>query len=122
MYERPLFPDGERGTTLEVIFEVLTAVLDQVDPMVPYDEACSLLSCGPYRLADLLKSGQLPGLKIGREWVVPRRAFFERVNEMAVNGSLARMRQREREEAARPLPNPQVGERPRGRPRMKAPA
>lgn len=55
-----------------------------MSPTISIDEACDLLKCQPDRLMTDLRRGNLPGLKIGREWVIPREAFISRVNEMAV--------------------------------------
>ena len=47
------------------------------------DQIAELLGCAKSTVAAHLKSGLLPGLKFGRQWVVPAQAFFERVNALA---------------------------------------
>lgn len=51
--------------------------------MIEPEEACAALKCTLPTLQAELRAGRLPGLKIGQEWVIPRQAFFEVVNQRA---------------------------------------
>lgn len=46
-------------------------------------DVTALLGCDEDTAAARIKSGDLPGTKFGRGWVVPRQAFIERLNEKA---------------------------------------
>lgn len=49
------------------------------------EEASEALRCqGILTVRQLLADGELPGIKPGKEWVIPRAAFWHAVNEMAV--------------------------------------
>ncbi|WP_280192859.1 hypothetical protein [Delftia sp. PS-11] len=50
----------------------------------------ALLTCDTETAAARLKSGDLPGTKFGRGWIVPRQALFERLNEKAHEEAAAR--------------------------------
>lgn len=47
------------------------------------DDLAELFSCDKETAAARLTRGDLPGVKVGRRWVIPRQALFERLNEMA---------------------------------------
>lgn len=83
-------PDAARSNALEALLNLLIAGLDQVDPMLSIEDACAAISCGPIKLRSMLAAGELPGLKIGKEWVIPRRAFFQALNERALSEMLDR--------------------------------
>jgi hypothetical protein len=84
--ERPSSPPGHRSErAVESLVVALRAVLDQAEPMLPLGEACAMVACSPIKLRTLLATGELPALKIGKEWVIPRRAFVDRLNELAVS-------------------------------------
>jgi excisionase family DNA binding protein len=102
------------SAAIEALKDTFREVVEQSNPMLSIEEACDALKCGPFRLKDLIASGELPGLKVGKEWVIPREAFFRRVNQLAESGRLARLQTLH----TQPLPNPQVGQRTRGRPPM----
>jgi len=51
--------------------------------MIELDEACAALKCTVNKLEEELRTGRLPGTKIGREWIIPRQAFFTCLNERA---------------------------------------
>ncbi|MBT9511350.1 MAG: helix-turn-helix domain-containing protein [Acidovorax sp.] len=72
-----------------------------MDEVLSIEQVASLLSCEATTVAEHLKNGLLPGLKFGRHWVVPARAFFERINEMA--HEQAAMRRDEKKRARTPL-------------------
>lgn len=44
------------------------------------DEIAALLKCTVETVFNELRAGSLPGIKPGREWVVPRQAFFDHIN------------------------------------------
>lgn len=46
-------------------------------------EAAAFLECSEETLLEELRNGRVPGLKIGKAWVIPRPAFFEAMNERA---------------------------------------
>lgn len=56
------------------------------------DQVASLLRCDKNSVAERLTSGDLPGLKFGRGWVVPAAALIARVNELAVAAAADRRR------------------------------
>lgn len=53
-------------------------------------EACAMLKCEWLTLRILLHDGALPGLKISKVWVIPRRAFIEAINTMSMDAAMAR--------------------------------
>lgn len=53
------------------------------------EEAAKILKCTPQKLAEELCSGNLPGAKFGRKWIIPREAFYQRLNEIALERALA---------------------------------
>ena len=71
--------------------------------LIPIEEAAQVLECTPERVVQLLKHGELPGVKIGRPWIIPRAAFFQRLNEKALEEAADR-RQRRAAPAAAPAP------------------
>ena len=50
-------------------------------------DACEYLECGDVKLLQLLNDGSIPGLKAGRGWVIPRAAFIDAVNALAVSAA-----------------------------------
>lgn len=61
-----------------------------MDEVLTIEQVAALLACEITTVAEHLRSGLLPGLKFGRQWVVPARAFFERVNALAHEQAAAR--------------------------------
>ncbi|MCM2348126.1 MAG: helix-turn-helix domain-containing protein [Acidovorax soli] len=61
-----------------------------MDEVLNIEQVAALLSCDATTVAEHLRRGLLPGLKFGRHWVVPARAFFERVNALAHEQAAAR--------------------------------
>lgn len=47
------------------------------------EEACRMVGCAEQTLLARLRSGNLPGLKLGKSWVIPQAAFVSRLNELA---------------------------------------
>jgi len=60
--------------------------------MIEQAEACTVLKCGMVVLHEALQKGILPGMKMGKEWVIPRQAFFAAVNKLAVEEAQERRR------------------------------
>lgn len=58
----------------------------------PYtvDTLAALLGCDPDTAAERLNSGDLPGLKFGRGWIIPAEALHARLNEKAIQEAAAR--------------------------------
>lgn len=88
--------------------------------MLAVGDAAESLDCTPERVIELLKDGVLPGLKIGRGWVIPREAFFAEVNLLAK----ARMVDRARERGVatgggQVMRLPLAAEKKPGRPRLR---
>jgi excisionase family DNA binding protein len=53
-------------------------------------DLAELLSCDAETVAAKLINGDLPGLKIGRSWIIPKQAFLQRLNSKALEDSAAR--------------------------------
>lgn len=77
------------------------------------DEAADLLDCETRTVEDALREGTLPGLKLGRSWMIPRAALLEIVNEIAKQNLAVKMK-------PAPLPVHQVSTR--GRKRVTPPS
>lgn len=54
------------------------------------EDLAELFACDKETVAARLISGDLPGVKVGRSWIVPRQALFERLNEKAREEAAAR--------------------------------
>jgi excisionase family DNA binding protein len=54
------------------------------------DDLAKLFSCDKETAAARLTTGDLPGVKVGRGWIIPRQALFERLNEKAREESAIR--------------------------------
>jgi excisionase family DNA binding protein len=48
------------------------------------DQAAEVLQCDTDTAAVRFNSGELPGVKFGRRWVIPAPAFYRRLNELAI--------------------------------------
>ena len=48
------------------------------------EQAADMLMCDKHRISERLQDGDIPGTKFGRSWVIPTRAFFDRLNQLAV--------------------------------------
>jgi excisionase family DNA binding protein len=46
-------------------------------------EAANLLGCEPETICEKLNRGELPGVKFGRGWAIPRTALLETINDLA---------------------------------------
>lgn len=69
---------------VSLLQQALNAVLESAGPMLTQAEACAAIGCSTAKLHQMLGTGELPGLKAGKEWVIPRQAFFARINEIAL--------------------------------------
>lgn len=70
---------------------------DGLPPTLTIDQAAELLKCDRDTAAERLNSGELPGLKLGRSWVIPAEAFMRRINELAIE--LAEQRRKDQKDA-----------------------
>lgn len=73
-------------------------------------EMAAVLKCSEAKVEAALRTGLLPSVQIGRSHVVPRRAFFLRLDEIALEQAAAR-----RSPAPMPTPSPAPAERSTGR-------
>lgn len=64
------------------------------------EEVAVLLHCNCRSIEDLLRSGDLPGFKIGHHWLLPADTLHQCLNQMALDG--AEERRKAREVAMRP--------------------
>ena len=48
-------------------------------------EAAEFLECTESRIQELLREGRLPGLKMGKSWVIPSATFYGAVEALAVS-------------------------------------
>lgn len=78
---------------------------------ISHEEAAAFLECTELRLAALLREGRLPGLKAGRHWVIPRRAFYDAVNQLAIDAASALRVERSPPGALNPVVQPHKGGR-----------
>ncbi len=51
------------------------------------DQVADVLLCDKDTAAACLNSGELPGLKFGRSWVIPAVSFYQRLNELAIEAA-----------------------------------
>lgn len=58
------------------------------------DQVAELLMCDKDTAAERLNSGDLPGLKMGRSWVIPEQALIQRMNEIALEEAARRREER----------------------------
>lgn len=55
-----------------------------MSPTIEIDEIAQALKCTSETVEAELRAGNLPGVKFGRSWVVPREAFWQRINTLAL--------------------------------------
>jgi excisionase family DNA binding protein len=54
------------------------------------DQVAELLRCEPTTVQEHARRGELPGLKLGRDWVFPVGALLQRLDEVALKESAKR--------------------------------
>ena len=59
-------------------------------PVLDVDTAAQLLRCEPSTVRERLRQGDLPGLKLGTDWVLPAGALLKRLEELALEESAQR--------------------------------
>lgn len=65
---------------------------------IEIEDAALIMKCSVETVADNLRSGQITGVKFGVPWIIPRQAFFARLNELASEQAAEKRR------AAKPSP------------------
>lgn len=83
--------------------------------LIDMTEIIRLFDCKEDRVVRMLRAGELPGVKLGRDWRIPRAAFWQRVNEMALESAAERRASMQPAPVAEP---PALPRRP-GRPRLR---
>lgn len=68
------------STTWSGTHHLLAGSLD----LIPLDEVCALFDCKEDRVVRMLRAGELPGIKLGRDWRIPRAAFWQAINDLAI--------------------------------------
>lgn len=63
-------------------------------PFLTAVEVAELLHCDCGTVEDLLRRGELPGLKLGRSWIIPMDALHQCLNQMALDESEKRRKDR----------------------------
>ncbi len=59
------------------------------------EQVAEILGCESEKAVEKIIIGDLPGLKWGRGWIVPREAFNQRLNELALQEAQERRKARE---------------------------
>lgn len=85
--------------------------VDQLPAVLDTIQAAEILRCSARSVEEALRSGQLPGHKWGESWILPSRAFIDRINEHAAEAATER-----RLPPVRPAPAPWSQRRKSGRP------
>lgn len=75
------------------------------------EQAAELLFCTPETVVEWIESGDLPGVKFGRPWVIPAQALTQRLNEIALREAEERRRQREAGQEVKKVINKAQGPR-----------
>lgn len=58
------------------------------------DEVARICRCEPETVVVRIEAGDIPGLKLGRGWIIPCEAFKQRLNELALEEAHNRRRLR----------------------------
>lgn len=72
------------------------------------DEVADLLQCTALTVEDMLRRGELPGVKFGRSWMCPRVALLEVLNQQAHQNIAIRL-------SPQPMNSPALAQRGRRR-------
>lgn len=75
----------------------LTAPPAAVPGALTVTDVASILRCDEETAAERVIKGDLPGVKFGRSWIIPAAAFFQRLNELALEEAEARRAERAKE-------------------------
>lgn len=59
-------------------------------PVLDVETAAQLLRCEPSTVRERLRQGELPGVKLGTDWVLPAGALLQRLDELALQESAKR--------------------------------
>ena len=54
---------------------------------ISMEEAAAFLECSTDQVERELRAGRLPGIKIGKPWIIPRLAFNAAVNDLAIDAA-----------------------------------
>jgi excisionase family DNA binding protein len=90
----------------------------QMREILTVEQVAEMLLCDKETVAEYLKSGELPGLKFGRSWIIPATSFYQRLNDLAVEQSNARRQACHKAESAPDQQHQQPTKRKLGRPRF----
>jgi excisionase family DNA binding protein len=69
---------------------MLDLPLTQLPPVLDAAQAAQIMRCSQKTAEEMLRDGELPGVKWGEGWALPTRAFIERLNELALDQMLER--------------------------------
>lgn len=53
-------------------------------------EVAEILRCTQGQVEEMLRSGDLPGIKFGRSWIIPSDALSQRLTEIALSQAVSR--------------------------------
>lgn len=91
------------------------------------DEVAEILDCSTETAAERIACGDLPGIRFGRGWIVPKEAFSRRLNDLALEQAQERRKGREAISASAQAiktaqqPPRKAGQRARTPPQLPAP-
>lgn len=68
--------------------------MPQLPPILSPELAAAVLRCEPRTVQEECRRGNLPGLKIGVDWIIPSAALIARVNSLAVEEAEKRLKGR----------------------------
>ena len=63
-------------------------------PILAVSEVAEMLQCEESTVQELLRRGELPGLKFGRAWIVPSEPLLQCLNQMALEEATKRRKDR----------------------------
>lgn len=86
--------------------------------MLNPETAAPILDCSPDTVAELLNTGELPGLRYGRSWIIPPAALEQCLTSRAIEQMLARRAARNPEPEGAPTSDA-APTQPRALPRPK---
>lgn len=55
-----------------------------MNDILTVDEAAQMVDCVPETMINAIKRGEIPAVKIGRSWKIPRGAFLTALDSMAL--------------------------------------